>query len=189
MANNTLLPDGSNSPHKFSLSAEIRTHPLFMAIVAVAVIVIIYYLYKNAQNGQTSTGTGLGQVASDGQPFLSPIGTISGGQQQPIGFPPTGNPPPPPLQGGNPPLGGFFTFIRNQNSALPWDKTYSGIPIRSAPGQTNSFTGLIPFGTQVQIVGPSVTGASNRVVGAPGSNIWWPVAGGGYVSGFDVPSA
>jgi hypothetical protein len=68
-----------------------------------------------------------------------------------------------------------------------YDKnTPGGIPVRSTPGGKQ--TGVDPFGSQVQISGPAVTGASNLPGTSAGSNLWYPISSGGYISAADIAS-
>ncbi len=64
-----------------------------------------------------------------------------------------------------------------------------GVPIRSAPTATpTDTTGYAGYGTKIQVIGPAVAGTSN-LGGTNGTNFWYPVAGGGYVSAFDLQSS
>ena len=64
-----------------------------------------------------------------------------------------------------------------------------GVPIRSQAAATTTDTiGYAAYGSKIQITGPAVSGTSN-LGGTSGTNYWYPVAGGGFVSAFDVQSS
>jgi hypothetical protein len=182
--------------HHFSLTMELQEHPLFMAMAAIAVAIILYYLYKTVTGSSGTASTS--QLT--GQPFLSGTG-LDGGQQQPVNlnFTATGTLPTGGTNNGTggtggtgglqgqPQLGGFWGIIRPSSNS-GWDTKYAGIPVRSAVGNTSSFQGLLPYGSQVQIIGPAINGSSNRAVGSPQSSEWYPIAGGGFISAGDLRS-
>ena len=70
--------------------------------------------------------------------------------------------------------------------------TPQGVPIRSAPAGGNDITGYAGYGSKVQITGPAVRGTTSNLpanMADKGTQFWYPVAGGGYISGFDVQSS
>lgn len=53
-----------------------------------------------------------------------------------------------------------------------------GVPIRATPGGATQ--GYQMFGSRVQVIGPAVQGPNDQ-----GSTLWYPIAGGGYISSYD----
>jgi hypothetical protein len=66
-----------------------------------------------------------------------------------------------------------------------------GVPIRSSASGSATVLRLQAYGSAVTITSAAVTGASNLTTSASGSIVtgsasWLPVAGGGYISAYDV---
>lgn len=188
---------------------DIQGHPLVIAIGIFVLLFIVFNVFK--KNGATKPGiTGLapgtyidpvtGAVTAQpqtqeiyAQQYNSyPTGgtTIVGGVSGlPIPKPPITPLPPVPVIPPPPPKPtSTFSTVRaqfSQPSVKAWDTKYGGIPVRTAPGVLTTFKSLIPFGTKVGITGAPVSGGSN-LPGGGGTNLWYPVTGGGYVSQYDL---
>lgn len=68
-----------------------------------------------------------------------------------------------------------------------YDQTHTGIPIRSSAGAGNNVLRLAPYGTELDLASASpIAGASNFLNSPNGSTEWYAVAGGGYVSSYDL---
>lgn len=168
----------------------IKEHPA-ISIAAVVVIGLgLYYLAKkgpgaggNAPSAANPSGTAQGSyyvAYLDEEP--SPVTTINN-------YPGTGTNPAPP---GQPTTtgGGNIITARTRGSqpiTAAWDSKYNGVPVRSSPGSITSYTKIIPFGQQITITGSPVTAGGNISKGS-GSNLWYPISGGGWISQFDIGS-
>lgn len=83
-----------------------------------------------------------------------------------------------------------------QRFTVSYDNSYDqnnpqGIPVRSQTGYGNDVTGYIPFGSQVNVISTTpITGGNNIGRNATtGSNLWYQLSSGGYVSASDIASA
>lgn len=86
-----------------------------------------------------------------------------------------------------PTIANLFGLIRNRDtSKIPYDAANAqGIPIRDKPG--GKIIGYQSFGSDPQLLGQAVNGPNNFGGNNPdGSNIWYQLANGGYVSGYDI---
>jgi hypothetical protein len=83
---------------------------------------------------------------------------------------------------------GIFATIRSAitNTQAPgYIPNGTGIPIRQTPG--GNVIGQEQFGQQAEVIGPAISGPNNFGPNNPnGSDVWYQLAQGGYVSGFDV---
>ena len=70
-----------------------------------------------------------------------------------------------------------------------WSKSHPGTPIFPSAAQTgdSGVLGYVPFGSQVQITGPVVTGQANTTSGGQSSSSYYPVSYNG-ITGY-VPAA
>jgi hypothetical protein len=175
----------------------------WLAVVVIGGGVGFYFVRR--QNAATSTASTPGSSASAnalnttdtpdastyevGNQPVSPDYSTSGMPSSPvyvIGAPASGTPPPTPPS--TPPPTRTVTVRAKQTSGpnADYDKSHSGVPIHAGTsGQTPTLR-LAPYGSQVQITGDAVIGASNTGSGQGGSDYWYPVVGGGYLSAWDV---
>ena len=95
-----------------------------------------------------------------------------------------GNPPPPATPGGGGGTPSTVTIRARQTSGplATWDQAHTGVPIRSDASQATQI-GLAPFGSVVTTSGPAIAGGTDN-----GSNQWFPIQGGGYISAVDIQS-
>lgn len=167
----------------------IRKSPALLITGIIGVIVIGYILIKNSQasSGATAdTSSGATTTSPGGyytpQPYIEPI-TIT-------------TPTPASTQSqtsvATVPSTAQDDIIRTRYSSptvTSYDTTHAGVPIRSAPAANSTdTTSYAPFGSKIQVTGPAISGSSN-LGGNNGTAFWYPVAGGGYISAFDVQSS
>ena len=68
-----------------------------------------------------------------------------------------------------------------------YDSSHSGVPIHSGPSWQTPVMSTANWGSQVPVTGPAVSGGSNFPNGFQGgSTMWYPVAGGGFISSYDI---
>lgn len=117
------------------------------------------------------------------------VTSVGSGTPTPTTTPTPSSPVPPvPSQG---PIGDVIEYIRaafSQGSAASYDQTHSGVPIRSSASAGNNVIGTLAYGTPIDITkAQQVTGTSNFGPGnTSGSNVWYKLPGGGYVSAYDI---
>lgn len=81
---------------------------------------------------------------------------------------------------------------KNNNAAVAgYDKTNTGIPIRSGTQENSPIIGYEPYGSQVTLTGNAVTGGSNLPgkQAANGSTLWYQTmynGVSGYISAYDL---
>lgn len=120
----------------------------------------------------TSGSGGTPPTSGGGTPTTPPSGTAGSGI-------PSGNP-----------ATGFMATIRSrfQGITQQWDQMHpGGVPLDTTPGVMGSAS--LPYGSQIQLTGPAITGPNNMGNGpnrSAGSDLWFPVKGGGFVSGYDL---
>jgi len=161
-----------------NVTQVVKNHP-FITIGGLAIAgLALYLIYKN--NAGTGPGSS-GSVSNQGQYYIAYVDEQPGTVNNIV----NNNPPgitPPPRQGGN------VITARARNSqpiTAAWDTKFKGIPVRSSPGAITNFTRLIPFGQQLTITGQPVTSTGN-ISKSSGSDLWYPISGGGWVSQFDI---
>ncbi len=155
---------------------------LFVAVVGLA----LYMRHKNSQEQQTTGSSGL----LNGSGLYDIYGNPLYGNQTPTsgGGVPGGGGMLPTLPGtGSGALSNFFGTIRSKGVFPGFDKTHTGVPLRSSPGGGGSILSYVGFGTTgVTITGAPVTGPLNQ---QGGSNLWYPVSvngQSGYISAQDL---
>lgn len=92
---------------------------------------------------------------------------------------------------------GIIRARGNSSLTTSYDtKNNQGIPIRTQPDAGKGTVGYEPYGSQVQVIGPAVTGAynlPNNKNGNNGTNLWYKVVAPngqtGYVSAYDFSGA
>lgn len=154
-----------------------------MKVALIAVVALVgFLLYRNATN-QGAGGATPGQTNTAGAyPNNFYNDTINITKQTDTKDHPVPHKDP---GSGSQPQTAFIRAAGSQPSVAAWDKSHSGIPVRSQPGDVSTFTKLLPFGSQVSISGAPVSGGSN-FPGGGGSDLWYPIAGGGYISQYDI---
>lgn len=70
--------------------------------------------------------------------------------------------------------------INQSDPTYAFDQSNPGVPIRSAPNQTGTLLGYLPFGASINVTGAAITGGINE-----GNTLWYPVQGG-YISAYDL---
>lgn len=176
-----------------------------LLITGIAGAVVVGYILIQKQGATVPStavpdGTTLAATTTPGGyyqpqiPYIQPV-IITNNPPSVAPTPPTvPSLPTTPATGATIPSTNIFDDIVRTRYGNPVVKSYDtshpqGIPIRSAPTATNNdITSYAGYGSKLQITGPAVSGTSN-LGGTSGTNFWYPVAGGGYVSAFDVQSA
>lgn len=160
---------------------------LVIGVGVTAAIVVPKLFQGGAASSPATTGgaSGLGLAIdpTTGLPYAVEGLAPSGG-----GTVTSSGPPPLPTATANT---GSSIFVRSQFSqpgVKDYDTANTGIPIRSAPNITSGTLKTVPFGSQIQLSGGAITGTGNIDPTNPsaGSDIWYPVVGGGYISQFDI---
>lgn len=181
----------------------IREHPTMILVGALVAVFGAFFLKsKNTATTTPTTGDTSGlQTDSNGNPIIyrdvsdtfitKNIGSNNTTNNT------TTNPAPPVVTGPRypPPTAIQYpieptsetAYIRSKDSTPitdAYDANHTGIPIRDTPD--GKIVRYQTFGTSVSITGAAVAGGSNLPKNGYGSTEWLPVAGGGYVSVFDV---
>ena len=180
---------------------EIPT-PVKWGLAGIAAVVI--YLYISSQSGSpggglfgssNSSSQGIAPVDANGLAMLPPGVTVSGGV--PVGYQQMGSSSgflqSPVFLGGTQqisssnPVEATVRTAQSSGTTSQYDLKHTGVPIRTAAGGSGSIKGYAPFGSGIEVVGAPIVGTSNFPSnGQTGSDLWYPVAGGGYVSGYDL---
>lgn len=121
------------------------------------------YIKKNLGNSSVTTvGSSVPTVDNTPQPDLTPV------PPQPVQPPP--NMPTYPMQ----------RTVRSAGAVPGYDPYNPGPPVHTQPNNTSPYAYQPPFGSQITVLGPPVTGGFNF-----GSNNWYPVPGG-FISAGDL---
>lgn len=187
----------------------VRKSPALLVTGIIGVLVVGYIIVKNSQQNATpATPDTLAQTTSPGgydnapqqTPQPQPIIIIPTPVPAPSPVPtptptpvPTPTPTPSPGTGATVPSTSQDDIVRTRYgnpSVAGYDKTHSqGVPIRSGPN-TSDTVRYAAYGSKINITGPAVAGSSNLgKTDDRGTQYWYPVAGGGYISAFDVQSS
>lgn len=166
-----------------------------LVVLAVVTYAIHVYSSRNTANNATSSSPSTGTRTNGGmlsasnypQDSSAPIPYQPTYINPPVGAttPPTSYQPRPIVM----PMQGIFATIRQAFGLGPtagYDTANpGGIPIRETPG--GNIIGMESFGSQTEITGTPVSGPNNFGPGSSnGSDIWYKLPGGGYISGYDV---
>jgi hypothetical protein len=148
----------------------------------IAAAIILPKYMKPQSSSSSPSGLGLAIDPTNGLPYAVE-GLVPGGGNAGASTPP---PPLPQASAGN-----SAVTVRSQFSqpgVNAYDTANTGIPIRTKPDITSGTLRTAPFGSTIQVAGAPVTGGGNIDPSNPriGSDIWYPVVGGGYISQFDL---
>ena len=170
---------------------EFKKLPKWAWFVAIGGGIFVVYEIKKSQSSNSTgvqanpNGTDTGTLGNDAYQYYMDSGQE---QQGYYGGQPTPQPPVPPVPSPQPPpVGNETGTVRSQEGQgqqyYSWDKGHPGVPIRSSTSGSSSIISLQPFGSNVQLNGAPVQGDLN----APGgSNEWYMVQSGGYISQSDL---
>ncbi len=191
------IEEAGKKPGAKDLFNLVKKSPALLITGIAGVLVVGYILVKKSgatvPSTATTDGTTLPATVTPGgyyqpqQSYIQPVVPTTPSIPVPVTTPTISTP------GATIPSLAQDDIVRTRygNPAVKsYDTTHpQGIPIRSAPAaNANDTTGYRGYGTKIQVVGPAVAGSSN-LGGSNGTNFWYPIAGGGYVSAFDLQSS
>lgn len=201
----------SNPLEGFATAFKDTPTPVKLGVLGAGAVVV--FLYIQHRNSTATSGAG-SNGSSNGASYQAPTPTQYTNTGLPSNYPVSGVPDsvynsPINLSGpvsstgpvslnGNPvlspttlnyPAQETVRSAGSKQGAIAYDSKYSGVPIRSLAGANGSVSRFAPFGSALSVTGGPVTGTSNFGQRATtGSDLWYPVQGGGYVSAYDLAS-
>ena len=153
------------------LKDKIEQHPAVSALVVIGSVIIIYFVFINNKNVSGTSGNLVTTPPIATPPITSPINTgVTSGV--PVVAPVSTTQ--------------LIAHIRAKTTSglvAGYDKTHTGVPLRSAPSGSASTLSYIPFGSTVTVYSNDQYGGINPKVGSSG---WYQVVSGGWVSDYDV---
>ena len=186
------MPENTTSAK--DLVAVIRKSPALMISVGAVLLFVLYYFYERSKTGAAAASTTTpGAAPSAFAPALGTYTFVEDIHQTPaptviVNAPPGPRGPAGP-PGPTPKPGPKVATVRTRFS-LPASMAYDrqnpgGVPIR-ATAAASKVLRLAPFGSHIQLASGPTSGGSNFPGTVTGSTQWLKVAGGGYISSYDL---